>query len=233
MTGTIVIPAGYNGPDGSGNGGYSCGSVAAVLGGGDLEVRLRQPPPLDVPLTVTETGAGWDVERGPREVVADARRRRVTIEPPQAVTLDAAHRAAEAYPGLAHHAFPRCYVCGTERDDGLGLRPGPVAGRDVFATPWTPRGRGDADLRDVWAALDCPSGWATDQRSHQVVVLGTMCAQVSAPVRAGEPHVVLGWHRGGEGRKHRAGSAVLGADGTVCALAESIWIVVSEAPHEG
>ena len=41
----IVVPGRFNGPPKSGNGGYSCGILAAHLPG-TCKVRLRSPPPL-------------------------------------------------------------------------------------------------------------------------------------------------------------------------------------------
>jgi len=48
---TIVVERRYRGPEESGNGGYTCGIVAALLDG-DAEVTLRVPPPLERPLRV-------------------------------------------------------------------------------------------------------------------------------------------------------------------------------------
>ncbi|HEY3542877.1 MAG TPA: ASCH domain-containing protein, partial [Gaiellaceae bacterium] len=48
----LVIAARYRGPARSGNGGYTCGLVAGLLGGSDVEVTLRAPPPLDRPLRI-------------------------------------------------------------------------------------------------------------------------------------------------------------------------------------
>ena len=229
----LRIPARFNGPDGSGNGGYSSGLLAARLGGSDVEVRLAAPPPLDRDLTVREEDGGSLSLLDGTEPVATARRRSVEIEVPERVGVDEAAAAALNYPGFVRHAFPRCFVCGVERPDGLKLRPSPVPGRGVFATPGTPDpalcpSGGEAPVEFVWAALDCPSGWATDQRVERVAVLGTLAARLIAPVRAGEEHVVVSWYRGGEGRKHLAGSAVLDAAGEACAVAESVWILVGD-----
>ena len=49
MTDVVTIPARFNGPPGSANGGYACGLVAAAIGPA-ATVRLLSPPPLDVPL---------------------------------------------------------------------------------------------------------------------------------------------------------------------------------------
>ncbi len=65
---------------------------------------------------------------------------------------------------LLRSGLPRllCLRDGAQPGDGLRIFPGPVAGRPVWAAPWTP----DASVTDgsgrvrpevVWAALDCPS----------------------------------------------------------------------------
>ena len=46
MSDSVTIPARFNGPLDSGNGGYSAGALAALLDGA-AEVSLRRPVPLD------------------------------------------------------------------------------------------------------------------------------------------------------------------------------------------
>jgi hypothetical protein len=81
----------------------------------------------------------------------------------------------------------------------------------------------------VWAALDCPSGWAVDEFSREGVLLGRLAAELVGPVAGGEGHIVLGWPVGAEGRKRFAGSAVFTADGALRAYARSTWLVPREA----
>jgi hypothetical protein len=45
----ITVPHRFRGPSDSGNGGYSCGVIAAHAGN-PAEVTLRRPPPLDTPM---------------------------------------------------------------------------------------------------------------------------------------------------------------------------------------
>jgi hypothetical protein len=52
-----------------------------------------------------------------------------------------------------------------------------------------------------------------------------MAAEVDRLPAPGEPHVVLGWRIGEDGRKRYAGSALLTAGGEVLARARSTWIV--------
>ena len=134
-------------------------------------------------------------------------------------------------------AFPGCFVCGVSRRPGDGLRifPGPVDGRALWAAPWTPDlSVTDADGRVrpevVWAALDCPSGIAAaeaaDLGPDTAILLGRMTARLAAPPRAGQACLVTGWPGRRDGRKLTAGSALLGPDGEVLALAGTLWLTV-------
>ncbi|MFE3457021.1 hypothetical protein ACFXKD_05700 [Nocardiopsis aegyptia] len=247
---TITIPTGYNGPDGSGNGGYSAGLLAARLssvGGPAVQVTLRTPPPLDHPLTV-EDGPGPGLrltdpaltDKG--HLVAEAAAVDLPEEPavPGAPVGAAEARAAEArYPGLVEHPFPRCYSCGPDRAEGDGLRlfagqvrpgHGPDAVGRTVACTWTPTpsvddGSGSAAFHEVWAALDCPGGWSSDVVGRPAV-LGRFTAQVLAAPRVGRTHVVMGHLHGIEGRKVRTGTALHDEDGTLLARAWATWITI-------
>lgn len=229
MSETLLIPARFNGPPTSANGGYACGLVAGLVGG-RAEVTLRRPPPLDVPLAVErEDGGRVRVLDGDTVVAEVERVGAFSLDVPEPVSVVEAAEASRGYAGFRAHAYETCFVCGPARDDGLGVYPGPVAGREVVAAPWTPPGSGPVDRLLVWAALDCPSGWAVDEFSREGVLLGRLAAEIVAPVEGGEPHVVLGWPVGVDGRKRFAGSAVFSADGSVRAFARSTWLVPREA----
>ena len=215
------MPARFNGPPASANGGYACGVVASLLGG-RAEVTLRTPPRLDLPLTVTREGAAVRVaDEG--SLVAEAEPAVFELEVPAPVSVDEAAQASRGYPGFAAHAYATCYVCGPARDDGLGIFPGPVEGRELVAAPWSP----PRDLSEemVWAALDCPSGWAIDTFGREGVLLGRLAVRILERPSRGEPHVVLGWPLGADGRKRLAGSALVTAHGRTIAFARSTWIV--------
>lgn len=216
------IAARYMGPPGSANGGVACGRLAAYLPAPVAQVTLRRPPPLDTDLRV-DVGADavrlWDGEH----LVAEAVAGEVDVEPPPAVDLATAAAAAEHYAGLSAHPFPGCVVCGTDRPppDGLGLRPGPV-GPDAVAAVWTPA---DADRALVWAALDCPGGWAEDLPGRPMV-LGRMTLRLDAEPELGQPHVVQGWIARRDGRKTHTGTSLRDAEGRLLALAQQTWIAV-------
>lgn len=220
------LPARQCGPPGSANGGVACGRLAAYLAAPVAQVTLRRPPPLDTDLRVDVTpGAVRLLDRD--ALVAEAVPGEVTVEPPGAVDLDAATAAAQRYAGLTGHPFPGCLVCGTEREppDGLGLRPGPV-GRDHVAAVWTPA---DADRAVVWAALDCPGGWAVGELPDRPMVLGRMALRLDAEPQPGVPHVVQGWVVARDGRKTRTGTSLRTADGALLAVAEATWLAVDVA----
>jgi hypothetical protein len=214
----VIIPPRYNGPPGSANGGYACGLISEALGGG-FEVTLLRPPPVGVDLDLV----GHELRQGD-VVIAEARRAPpLDLDVPAPVSVEEAEEASKGYPGFQHHAYPTCFTCGPERDDGLRIFPGPVEGRDgLVASPWTPE---EARPEIIWAALDCPGGWAVDDFQREGVMLGRMAAGIRELPRVGERHVVVGWPVGEEGRKRHAGSALYSASGEVLALARSTWIV--------
>jgi hypothetical protein len=218
----MIVPGRYNGPPESANGGYACGLVAGLLGG-VVEVTLRLPPPLDRELEVVRQDGRVEIRDGDA-VVAEAERASVDVEVPEPVPVEAAEEASTRYEGFVHHAYNTCFVCGPEREDGLRVYAGPVEGRPgLLAAPWTPGEDVGPEL--VWAALDCPSGWAVDDFQREGVLLGRMAARIDRLPEPGEPHVVLGWRVGEDGRKRYAGSALLTADGEVLARARSTWLV--------
>jgi hypothetical protein len=221
---TVSIPARFNGPPGSANGGYASGMVAALLGG-LAEVTLRTPPPLGRALGVVRADGSVRVLDGETLVAEAVPLEELVVDVPPPVSVEDAVEASRGYAGFRAHAYDTCFVCGPARNDGLGIFPGPVAGREVVAAPWTPPGDGPVADELVWAALDCPSGWAVDEFCREGVLLGRLAARVVAPMAGGEPYVVAGWPVGEDGRKRFAGSAVFGADGSVRAFARSTWLV--------
>jgi hypothetical protein len=213
----VIIPPRFNGPPDSANGGYAAGLVSEALGGG-FEVTLKRPPPVGVNLDLV----GNELKQGDL-VIAEARRAHEVFDAPEPVSIEAAEEASKRYPGFKHHAYPTCFTCGPERSDGLGIFPGPVEGRDgVVAAPWTPQ---EVRPEIIWAALDCPSGWAVDDFQREGVLLGRMAAGILRLPQSGVPHVVIGWPISEEGRQRHAGSALFTAEGDLLAAARSTWIV--------
>jgi hypothetical protein len=232
----LTIASRFNGPPESANGGYSAGLVASavrasalgVSGGpsaGVVEVTLRVPPPLDTPLATGAFDGGIAVYAPNGTLVASAVPAAEPIgEVPPPVSLDDARVAAAAYQGFVEHPFPTCFVCGPARPDGDGLRifPGPAAGGRT-AAPW--RVPADVDPVIVWAALDCPGGWAIIGPGRPYV-LGRMAAVVDALPPAGSECVVVGAVMASEGRKAQVQTALYAADGDLLAHARATWIAI-------
>ncbi|MEV6926233.1 hypothetical protein AB0M46_17295 [Dactylosporangium sp. NPDC051485] len=218
------IAARFNGPPGSGNGGYACGLLAADLRLAPAEVTLRRPPPLETDLTVVRAETGGRALSGD-ELIAEARQVAAdnpAVVPP--VSLDAAAAISKEYPGLREHPFPTCYVCGPDRADGLALFPG-ILPDGRTATPW--HVPGDVSAVTMWAALDCPGGWSViGPNGGRPYVLGRLAAWIEALPEPGDTCVVMGAHLGGAGRKADVLSTVYSPKGTVLATARATWIAL-------
>jgi hypothetical protein len=227
---TVVIDRRFRGPPNSANGGYTAGLVAEAMRGSG-EVTLRRPPPLDAPLTLERLEHGRVELRDGDELIAEGVPQRVPIDAPAPVGLEEAAAGASASPWRERHPFPECFGCGPARTPGDGLRilPVPVPGRpDVYATPWSPHARfaaagGVVEAPVVWAALDCASGAVLDV-ARGPWVLGRLAVTLRGPLEAGEPHVVMAWTGGGEGRKQETGSAVHTAGGELVGISRALWI---------
>lgn len=229
----------FRGPEQSGNGGYTAGLIGTALSavapdGTVSRVTLRQPPPMEVDLSllvdavqarlVGPEGQAAEGQSVPADTLAEA-----TVDP---VGPDEARAAEATYRGLVHHPFPGCFVCGPANAAGLQLKPG-LLGDGRTACTWHPA----ADLADddglvdavyLWSALDCPGGWSIDLEGRPSV-LGQMTACIDARPPAGEPCVVMGRLLAEDGRKTFTASTLYDADGRVLARARHTWIAVDPA----
>ena len=129
---SLTIDGRFNGPEGSANGGYTCGLIAGLFGQ-TAEVTLRRPPPLDRPLGVDREGERLLVRDGDA-LVAEAAPAKVELDVPGAPSYEESEERIGPLPGLRGARFP--YL--------LRLRPRARAGRRA------------ADLR--WAAGRRPGG---------------------------------------------------------------------------
>jgi hypothetical protein len=211
----VRIAGRFEGPPGVANGGYLAGTLA---GGGPARVTIRRPVPVEQELEF----AGATL-RGDDGVLAELERvERVDVGDPPRVSLAAARAAAAATPLAEHHPFPRCFGCGPEHPSGLHCLPGPV-GDGAWAVPWTPR---DAAPPFVWAALDCPSSAPiASPTGVPPYVLGRIEASVGE-VAAGEPHVLVAWALGDDGRRRRSAVVMWRPDGEPAAVARATWFAL-------
>ncbi len=239
---SLTVDARFNGPPGSGNGGYVAGLLAAHVArllptyrpGDPVQVTLREPPPLGIALLVAADEGRVTATFG-GALVAEAEPGELGEDLVAPVAFDVAAEAEQRYGGLVAHPFPGCFVCGTDRpgDDGMGLRPGrvgPGAGsgpEGLVATTWVP----DSSLAGadglvgepfVWAALDCPGGWASDLTARPMV-LGRITARVHARPDVGDRCVVVGRALRTEGRKTFTSTTAYDGDGRALGQAEATW----------
>jgi len=91
----------------------------------------------------------------------------------------------------------------------------------------------------LWAALDCPTGYASshDRESGSFdrtpILLGRMSARIEARPRPGERCVITAWEAGRDGRKRVAEAAAYGESGTLLAVARATWIAVDRQVQLG
>lgn len=221
----VIVDGRYNGPPGSGHGGYSAGLAALALGeaaaGRAVEVTLRRPPPLDTPLAVAAAEDGVELRDG-AEPVMTARPAELALEPPG----PAPGAAGDPEGWAADHPFPTCFGCGPLRDpaDALCLYPGPV-GDGRWAVPWTPA-EWATGPEFVWAALDCPSSGPADVTASAPIVLGRFTVAIAGRVSAGEPLSIVSWLEHVDGRKRFTGVALYRGD-AVLARGRAVWIALA------
>lgn len=226
----VCIDRRFNGPPTSGNGGYSCGLIAAAIGEA-VKVRLVQPVPLDQPLEIVRIADDrWDAHSG-GVLVATAMAINAHTEAPVPPSWVEALGASQHYAGFGEHAFPDCFVCGPERGEGDGLRifPGSVPGTNQLAAPWKPDPsladeRGHVKPEFIWAALDCPGYFATCYPNP--ALLGELAVHIDRAPRIDEPCVVTAWAIAVDGRKHRAGTALFDMQGQRCAVGVATWVTL-------
>ncbi|MGW0248849.1 hypothetical protein ACWDYH_19665 [Nocardia goodfellowii] len=206
----------FNGPPGSGNGGYVGGLLAELHAADVVTVVLRNKPPLETPLLVRD-GALFDGAT----LIAETRPGSFERGAPQPIPYGTAEAASSSY--RANDMFAHCFVCGSARTDGLRIEAGPV-GDGLVAAPWSPDDTLPIDTALLWAAMDCPGGWSLAGMFERPALLGSMTATVFDLPVVGEKCVVLGKNHGDQGRKSFASTAVYGSDDRLLGRAEQIWI---------
>jgi len=198
---------------------------------------LRRPLPLERPLAARHDSHGALLIRDGDTLLAESQSAAPVELAAPAVSLHEARAVAGQSRYYTDPVFPACFVCGMDRRPGDGLRifPGPVAGRALWAAPWTPDlsvASADRSIRPevVWAALDCPSGLAAAEAAglaqDTIILLGQMTVSPAGLPLAGDPCRVIAWPSGRDGRKLIAGSALLGPGDEVLAAARAVWVTV-------
>ena len=235
---TTSIAKRYCGPPQSGNGGYSCGLLGKQIED-PSKVRLHVPPPLESDLTIEKNADSWALRQG-EQLIGTAIAAQLDMLPPQPPSLEQARAARKNYRGFGEHSFPHCFVCGTGREQGDGLRlfTGNISGEEMVACDWEPTAdlldsNGQVKVEFIWSALDCPSYFALNipVDPDSVCLLGEMTASIDKPVPGDQSLIVYAWKRSIEGRKHYSAAALCAAQGEVLARAEHLWIRLNKSPY--
>ena len=195
----VVIAPRFNGPPGSGHGGYSAGCAAVLVDGagrgGDAAAAAAAGRGARAS-RATDGGAALldgDERRGVRAAGG-----RSSVDGPPPVGLDAAAaasgalrvgarppvpdllrlRAASAIPPTRSASSPGRSATGASRCRGRRRRgPATASSTRVFA----------------WAALDCPSSAPVHGTISAPVVLGRLTVALEGPIEVGAPHVIQSW----------------------------------------
>jgi hypothetical protein len=246
----VAIDKRFCGPPKSANGGYVCGLLAAYIEG-NAEITLLAPPPLGEPLRIVAGEHGVELRNQEKAL---ARGRTVTIDLPEIpiASFCEAHDAIRRSPyDESRHPLPTCFVCGPQRTKGDGLRiiPSPLPARPddktgTLAAPWVPTSNlasedGAVAGEFIWAALDCPTGFAAAGARHlgmtgtEAILLGRMSARIERRPHPGDRCIIVAWPTGRDGRKLFANSALLNSQGKLLAVAQTTWLVVDRRVQLG
>jgi hypothetical protein len=247
---SVVIEKRFCGPPRSANGGYVCGLLAAHIDG-SAEVTLLAPPPLGERLDIVAGEHGVELRKD-ETILATGRSVRIDVPEIPVVSFGEAQGAVRRSPyDDSHHPLPMCFVCGPARAHGDGLRiiprplpPRPECKAGTLVAPWVPYaslagGDGAVANEFIWAALDCPTGFAGVGALHlgmtgaETILLGRMRARIEKRPCPGDRCIIVSWPTGRDGRKLFAGSALLSSDGECLAAAEATWILVDRQVQLG
>ena len=226
---SLTIDARFCGPPGCANGGYVAG-LMAQHSAARVRIRLERPVPVEVPLELAVIGDGGLELTHLGVLLARGQPADFELEVPVAPGYLEALEASRHFSGFSQHPYPGCFVCGTQRARGDGLRifAGRLGDSERVAAPWVPDaalsdGEGKVKPEFMSAALDCPGAFAA--RNELVpMLLGEFTAHIDRCVHVDEPCVVIGWRIHISGRKYQVGTALFDEKGELCARARALWI---------
>lgn len=166
---TFVIQEHICGWRGIAFGGYVAGLMVSKEPGQPMKVSFKAPVPVGIPLHLVPEGDRVSIVQD-AAILATAEPAQGIPNPPMVPSHVEVQAAAAQFPAREAHPQPRCFGCGPDLPVGVGLRvfAGPSPGRGFVGAAWTPDpsfgdSRSNLATEYVWAALDCPAGWA---RNH-------------------------------------------------------------------
>jgi hypothetical protein len=231
----IRVSTWFQGPTGSGQGGWTTHRLATAIGE-PVTVAIRRPIPLNINLAVVEVDDSWHLvdPAQPSEPVLIATRSDATFAETNAVSVESAADARSRFPLHDDHPVPVCFSCGTN-PDSMRVHSGPL-GEGRWATDWTVPDwavddAGTVDEGALWAAIDCAQAWYAGNaggRRHSVTV--QLAVEIFEPLEPGATYSLVAWNgtydTEWDGRKRGAGGAVFANNGTCVAHSSSFWIAI-------
>lgn len=244
----ITIPAQFNGPAASGNGGYVSGILAEAFDDTSaVKVDLKSPPLLDHAFAFDKSDDGNRATLMEGEQVI-CKAEVTTLDMADMPAMPRLDQVTAAHNNPIKNVFPvldKCFVCGTDRDDptmqggGLHVHAGPVDGREGeiacfwdLSDQWSDD-EGNMLPRYIWSALDCPGYYAC--APGMPVLLGSMTTQIYKKLPAGGRAIIHGWTKNiGDvsERKRLCGTALYTMDGTLIAASEAVWVIVPQSLYD-
>ena len=230
---TITIPSRFEGPPGTGQGGYTAARAIDEIGGA-ATVAFRSPVPLEEEMTLNERADDhWELSNASGATVLDITRWEPVWASTGRVSVEEARPARERFEYTPeNHPAHHCFSCGAQRES-MHVHAGPL-GDGRYATDWTiPEWAADenglVDHAVAWAAVDCTAAWyiagTADRRAGFTVQLAV---EVLKPLVAGDTYAVVGWEGDyppiWDGRKRGACSALFDASGDLVANSRSFWV---------
>lgn len=225
---TITIDSLYRGPMGMSNGGFTAGTLAKGPEG-PMQVRLEHPVPYEEVLTTRRRNTGRELLYGD-SVLAIAKPAVDPIAAPPFVEAELVLGHPRWQHGLEF--FADCFVCGRPAPDGLGVELRRIDVR-TFAAVWQPSAcqavpRGSVADEFLWAALDCPGGYAALASSSRLGLLGSIAVDIQFRPDSNQSLVVVGQATTVEGRKLGAATGIYATDGELVAAGSAVWIALKE-----
>lgn len=231
----IRLTSWFQGPTGSGQGGWTAHRLARAIGE-PVTVAIKRPIPLEVDMAITAIDDSWHLidPSEPDQPVLIATRWTPEFASTESVSVADAADARTRFPLHDDHPVPVCFSCG-EKPDSMHVHSGALPdGRwatDWTVPDWAVAGDGTVDEGALWAAIDCAQAWYAGNaggRRHSVTV--QLAVQVVAPLAAGATYSLVSWNGTyppeWDGRKRGAGGAVFASDGTCVARSSSFWIAI-------
>lgn len=242
MTTIIRVPQRFQGPTGSGQGGWTGYRLAEHMGH-PATVAIRAPIPLDTDLVIVapDNNGGpmadpWRLTDPAGVTILEATAWEPDCPHTDPVTVADAEAAHRRFPhSEEQHPVPHCFVCGIQPGT-MAVRSGPL-GDGRFATPWTPPRwtadtDGTVDRAFVWSALDCTAAMFVGcEGGIRSSVTAQLAVEVLAPLFAEQTYALVAWNGNWaagswDGRKRGAASAAFDADGNCVARSTSFWIAL-------